>query len=157
LLAIGGCVVVAMALWTFTYVRTYMGHTAVAQADEGRYLIGGVLAIVYGLVIGVGIFAPASFIGSFFSLCFTCFGFARQRPLVALFAAAPFVFASAAFLYYQIDCFFMDAVTTSPHRSVGVVMKDFGIYLSVPLLLYWWYTAYRYGDEDSASFHSSLG
>ena len=157
LLAIGACVVVALALWTIIYVRTYLGHTAIAQADQGRYMIGGVLAIVYGLVFGVGIFAPASFIGSFFTLCFTCLGFARQRPLVALFAATPFVLASAAFLSYQFDCFYMAAATTSPQRSVGIVMKEFAIYQSLPLLLYWWFTAYRYGDEDSAPSHNSLG
>ena len=149
LLAIGACVVVALVLWTITYIWTYMGHTAIAQADQGRYLIGGVLAVVYGLVFGVGILAPSSLIGSSFSLCFTCFGIARQRPLVALFAATPFVFASAAFLSYQLDSFYMAAATTSPQRSTGTVLKEFAIYQSLPLLLYWWFTAYRYSDEDN--------
>jgi hypothetical protein len=156
LLAIGACVVAALALWTFTYVWTYMGHTASAQADQGRYMIGGVLAVVYGLVIGIGIFAPASFIGSLFSLCFTCFEFSRQRPALALLAAMPVVFGSAAFLSYQLDCFFIRAVTTSPQRSAVIVMKDFATYLSLPLFLYWWFTAYRYGDEDSVPSHKSL-
>ncbi len=149
--------VVALALWTIIYVRTYMGHRAIAQADQGRYLIGGVMAVVYGLVFGVGIFAPSSFIGSFFSLCFACFGFARQRPLVALFAATPFVCASAAFLSYQFDCFYMVAATTSQLRSAGTVMREFAIYQSLPLLLYWWFTAYRYSDEESQEGASGPG
>lgn len=157
LFAVGACVVVALVLWTIVYVRTCMDNTAMAPADHGRYIFGSVLAIVDGLVYGVGIFAPASFMGSFFSLCFTCFSFTRRRPLLTFTAATPFVFAFAALLIYQLDCFYMDTATTSPQRSVEIVMKDFAIYQSLPLLLYWWFTAYRCDDEDSATSHDSHG
>jgi hypothetical protein len=155
LLAIGACIVVALALWTVVYVRTYMGNTPVAQADPRRYMIGGVMAIVYGLAFGVGIFAPASFVGSFFSRCFTCFEFVRQRPRLIFLAATPFVFASASFLSYHLDCFFMDAMTTSPRRPVEFIMRGFAIYQSLPLFFYWWFTAYRCGDEISATSRKS--
>lgn len=143
LLGIGACMVGFFGYWTIIYVKTYMDHAWVSHADPGRFLIGGVLSVIYGVVAGIGIFAPASFAGFILSSCLAC----RYPRIVA----APFVLAVAAFLFYQVDGFYTVAATTSLHRNFGIIMKDFMIYLSLPMLLYWWFTSCPDGELDHTS------
>ena len=140
LLGIAACTAYFLGVWSIIYVKTYIDDTWVSHADPGRFLIGGILSVIYGLVVGIGIFAPASLAGFVLSLCLTC-----RFPRVV---AAPFVLTVAAFLSYQIDGFYMVSVTTSPQRAFGIIMKDFVIYLSLPMLLYWWFTSCPDGELD---------
>lgn len=140
-LAINACGVVALVL--------QVGAAVSEQADPGRYWVGGLVAIVLGLIVGFCMFAPASFLGSVIAWALTRFAPVRRRPVLSLLAATPFVFVFAAFLSHRLDGFYMDAMTTTPHRSTGIILREFAIYLSLPLFLYWWFTAYRPGDDDT--------
>ena len=54
----------ALLLWTIQYWHTYMGPSAIAKADDGRFLIGSVVVLVMTAIVLALIFLPAIFIGA---------------------------------------------------------------------------------------------
>ncbi len=120
-----GCV-----LWVVTY------FLLLAIAVIGGQGVGGPLALPAGLItviaacifLGWGVFAPASAIGAIFCALL-------KLPRLA---AIPIVTVAAFFLSYLIYWGYIELVTTSSMPSVWIVMKNFAIFLSVPLGLYWW-------------------
>jgi len=55
---------VALAIWTFEYWHTFVGPNARMQEDSGQYATGGMLTQVEALVVGLGVFLPATLAGS---------------------------------------------------------------------------------------------
>lgn len=125
--SLAGCI-----LWTITYLLL------LAVAVIWNQGVGGPLAYPAGLMaiigsaicIGWGIFAPASAIGAVFSRIF-------RLPRIA---AIPVVFGSAFILSYLLYLAYINGLTTHSMPSTWVVLKNFTIFLSVPLGAYWWVT-----------------
>jgi hypothetical protein len=122
-----GCVV-----WVFAY------FLLLVIAVMGGHGVGGPLALPAGLmavmgscmVLGWGVFAPASAIGAVFCGLL-------KLPRVA---AIPVVAVAAFFLTYGVYWGYIEWVTSGSMPSVWTVLKHFAIYLSVPLGVYWWLT-----------------
>lgn len=92
---------------------------------------GGIIAIIVGcVVIGWGIFAPASGIGRLFCRLF-------KLPKIA---AIPFVFVSAfaisALVFHLTD----GLGSSSSSTPFWVMLENFSLFLAVPLGAYWWLT-----------------
>jgi len=124
---IAGCV-----LWIVAY---FLLLVIAVMGDQG---IGGPLALPAGLIaviascifLGWGVFAPASAIGTIFC------GLLKLPRL----AAIPIVTVAAFVLTYVVYWGYIELVTTHPMPSAATVLKNFAIYLSVPLGAYWWLT-----------------
>lgn len=129
-------VVFAMFVGCAAWVVAYFLLLAIAIIDDQG--VGGPLALPAGLVavvaccgvLGWGIFAPASAIGAIFC------GLMKLPRL----AAIPVVTAAAFVLTYVLYGGYIEVVTTGSMPSPGIVLKNFAIYLSVPLGAYWWLT-----------------
>ena len=124
---IAGCV-----LWTVVYVLLLLVAVIGNQGVGGplAYPAGIVAIIAASVLIGWGIFAPASAMGAVFC---KLFGWPR-------IAAVPVVFGAALILSYWFYWLLIHALTTHSMPSMWVVLKYFTIYLSVPLGAYWWVT-----------------
>lgn len=129
-------VMFAMLAGCFLWVVTYFLLLAIAViSNQG---VGGPLALPAGLIaviascifLGWGVFAPASAIGAI--VCWLL-----KLPQLA---AIPIVTGAAFVLTYVVYWGYIEFVTTHPMPSVSVVLKNFAIYLSVPLGVYWWLT-----------------
>lgn len=124
---VAGC-----ALWTVAY------FLLLVVAVIGGHGIGGPLAYPAGLiavigccaVLGWGVFAPASAAGAIFCVVF-------KLPRLA---AIPIVTVAAFVLSYLLYGGYIMMVTTHPMPSTWIILKDFAIFLSVPLGSYWWLT-----------------
>jgi hypothetical protein len=124
---IAGCI-----LWTIVYVVLLL------VAAIWNLGVGGPLAYPAGIVMVLcavtfivwGIFAPASMVGAVF--CRIC-----QLPRLA---AIPVVFGSAFVLSQLAYQLFIGSWTTHSMPSAWVVLKNYTIFLSVPLGVYWWLT-----------------
>lgn len=122
-----GCV-----LWVVTYLLL------LSIALIGNQGVGGPLALPAGLTavtascifLGWGVFAPASAIGAIFC------GLLKFPRL----AAIPIVTVAAFLLTYAVYWAYIELVTTHSMPLVGTVLRNFAIYLSVPLGAYWWLT-----------------
>lgn len=124
-LAIVGCV-----LWTIVYVVLLLAAMVFDQGVGGplAYPAGLLMVVVATMVVGWGVFAPASAIGAVFCGVF-------RLPRIA---AIPIVFLSAFFLSYLLYWAYIHYVTTHSMPSWSVVLKNFTLFLSVPLGVYWW-------------------
>ena len=122
-----GCV-----LWIVAY---FLLLAIAVIGDQG---IGGPLALPAGLIaviascifLGWGVFAPASAIGAIFCVLL-------KLPRLA---AIPIVTVAAFCLSYLIYWGYIELVTTHSMPSLWIILKNFAIYLSVPLGFYWWFT-----------------
>lgn len=119
-------------IWTLVYVVLLI---IAVIADKG---MGGPLAYPAGLiavaaacvVVGWGIFAPAVAVGAIF-----CGVFRMPR-----LAAIPVVWLAAFGLSVGLYGCFVGAFTTHLMPNVWSVLKNFCLFLSVPLGAYWWLT-----------------
>jgi len=100
--------------------------------------VGGPLAIPTGIIavlaaccfLGWGVFAPASAFGAVFCRVF-------RLPRIA---AIPVVTTAAILLSYVMYWAYIEMITTHSMPSILTVLKNFAIYLSIPLGAYWWLT-----------------
>lgn len=124
---IAGCV-----LWTVAYVMLLLAAIIFNQGVGGplAYPAGIVAILVTTIVTGWGIFAPASAIGAI--VC----ALLKLPRLVAI----PIVTASAFLLSYLLYWGYIELVTTHSMLSAAVILKNFAIFLSIPLGIYWWLT-----------------
>jgi hypothetical protein len=129
-------VVFAMIAGCILWIVAYFLLLAIAVVgDQG---IGGPLALPAGLIaviascifLGWGVFAPASAIGAIFCALL-------KLPRLA---AIPIVTVTAFVLSYLIYWGYIELVTTHSMPSVWSILKNFSIFLSVPLGIYWWLT-----------------
>ncbi|MDP4626194.1 MAG: hypothetical protein NWT08_13785 [Akkermansiaceae bacterium] len=131
-LAVCLAIVIGCVIWTVGY---FLLLVFAICFNEG---LGSPLTYPAGLlgiglvcsVIGWGIFTPAAGLGRIFCRL-------TQWPLLT---AIPVVFTSALLLSYCFYQIFIAAVTTSTMPSVWLVLKNFTLFLSVPLGAYWWLT-----------------
>lgn len=129
-------VVFAMFAGCVLWVAAYFLLLVIAVI--GNQGIGGPLTLPAGLIavivscifLGWGVFAPASAIGAIFC------GLLKLPRL----AAIPVVTIAAFVLTYMVYWGYIESVTTHSMPSVWIVLKNFVIYLSVPLGVYWWLT-----------------
>jgi hypothetical protein len=124
---VAGCV-----LWTVAYVILLV-TAVVFDLGVGSPLAypTGIVAILVGaIVIGWGIFAPASAIGAI----------ACALLKLPRLAAIPIVTVSAFVLSYLLYWGYIEWVTTHSMPSATIVLKNFAIFLSIPLGIYWWIT-----------------
>lgn len=118
-----GCI-----LWTILYV-VLLSIAVISNQGVGGPLAfpAGIATIVIACAsIGWCIFAPAAAAGALFR---GLLGFPR-------IAAIPVVFVAAFVLSYLLYWAFIERLTTHPMPSVWTVLKNFGIYLSLPLGAY---------------------
>jgi hypothetical protein len=129
-------VVFAMLAGCILWIVAYFLLLAFAVlSDQG---IGGPLALPAGLIaviascisLGWGVFAPASAIGAIFCTLL-------KLPRLA---AIPIVTVVAFVLSYLIYWGYIELVTTHSMPSVWIILKNFAIFLSLPLGIYWWLT-----------------
>jgi hypothetical protein len=122
-----GCI-----LWTIIYIVLLLVAIIFNQGVGGplAYPVGIFAILVATITIGWGIFAPASAIGAI-----AC-GLLKLPRL----AAIPFVTASAFGLSYLLYWGYIELVTTHSMPSAAVVLKNFAMFLSIPLGIYWWIT-----------------
>ena len=124
---IAGCIA-----WTVVYVVLLILAVVTNQG------IGSPLAFPAGIIavlaacgfLGWGVFAPASAFGEVFRRVF-------RLPRIA---AIPVVTIAAYLLSYLIYWAYIEMVTTHSIPSMLTVLKNFAIYLSIPLGAYWWLT-----------------
>lgn len=124
---LAGCV-----LWTIAYVLLLIASMIWGGGLGGPLAYpGGIIAIVLTvMVVGWGIFAPSTLVGAVI-----CKVFAWPR-----LAAIPFVFVSGYGFSYLVYWAFIQLVTTSSMSSAAEVLKNYVIFLSLPLGGYWWLT-----------------
>lgn len=121
-----------LVLWTLTYLVLLV---IAIVGDQG---IGGPLAYPAGVLVvfvscgllGWGVFAPASAVGAVL-----CSWFKWPR-----LAAIPIVTVAAFVLSYLLYRVFIGLFTTHSMPPALTILKNFAIYLSVPLGIYWWLT-----------------
>ncbi|GAA5484847.1 hypothetical protein [Haloferula sargassicola] len=124
--------IVGCIAWTIAYIVMLIVAVVTNQG------IGGPLAFPAGIMavlavcgfLGWGVFAPASAIGEIFRRVF-------RLPRIA---AIPIVTVAAFLLSYVIYWAYIEMVTTHSMPSMLTVLKNFAIYLSIPLGAYWWLT-----------------
>ncbi|QTN31091.1 hypothetical protein HZ994_01705 [Akkermansiaceae bacterium] len=91
----------------------------------------GLLGILLGcMVIGWGVFAPASGLGAVFCRLFK----------LPKFAAIPFVVLVAFALSHCLFWFFVSQMTTHPMPPTWIILEKFCLFLTIPLGAYWWIT-----------------
>jgi hypothetical protein len=129
-------VVVAMfagcLIWTATYLVLLAIAVITAQGLGGPFAFpAGIITVVASCVfIGWGVFAPASAAASVFCGLF-------RLPRIA---AIPVVCFTAFVFSYLNYWAYIELVTTHSMPSTSTVLKNFVIFLSVPLGVYWWVT-----------------
>ncbi len=125
-------ILVVCLLWTIAYILLLI---AAVVMDGG---IGGPLAYPAGIIMivltcvltGWGIFTPSCAVGAIFC---------RVLGLPRL-AAIPVVFTSGLGLSYLLCLIFVESLTSASMPSVWIVLKNFTLFLSIPLGFYWWLT-----------------
>ena len=132
LLIVPFTILVVCLLWTIAYILLLIA-AVVMDGGIGSPLVfpaGIIMIILTCLVIGWGIFAPACAVG------------AVSCKLLGLprLAAIPVVFVSGFGLSYLLCLAFVGILATEPMPSVGAVLKNFTLFLSIPLGIYWWLT-----------------
>ncbi len=128
LLIVALAIVAGCVLWTFAYLLL------LAIAVIGDRGLGGPLAyparifaiFAACMLLGWGIFTPASGIGAIFC----------RLLHLPLLAAIPVVTVSAFLLF----CLLHGLFTENSLPPVQIMLKNFVIYLSLPLGAYWWLT-----------------
>lgn len=124
---VAGCIV-----WTIIYVILLLAAIIFNQGLGGplAYPAGIIGIVVPTIVIGWGIFAPASAVGAIFC------GLLKLPRL----AAIPVVTAAAFGLSFLLYWGYIEIVTNDSMPSMAVVLKNFVMFLSIPLGIYWWIT-----------------
>jgi hypothetical protein len=124
---VAGCVI-----WTIIYVILLLVAIIFNQGIGGllAYPAGIIAILVTTIVIGWGVFAPASALGAIASALL-------KLPRLA---AIPIVTASAFGLSYFLYWGYIELVTTHSMPSAAVVLKNSAMFLSIPLGIYWWIT-----------------
>jgi hypothetical protein len=124
---IAGCI-----LWTIAYLVLLMVAVIWNQGVGGPLAYpAGIVAIISTCIFtGWGVFAPASGVGIVF-----CSKFGLPR-----LAAIPVVFGTAFVISYLMYWAFIELLTTHSMPSAWIVLKNYMVYLSVPLGAYWWLT-----------------
>ena len=124
---VAGCII-----WTIIYVVLLLAAIIFNQGLGGplAYPAGIVAIVVPSIVIGWGVFAPASAVGAI--VCALL-----QLPRLA---AIPIVTAAAFGLSYLLYWGYIELVTTHSMPSATFVLKNFAMFLSIPLGIYWWIT-----------------
>ncbi|MCP5541079.1 MAG: hypothetical protein H7A52_13130 [Akkermansiaceae bacterium] len=118
--------------WTIAY---FVLLVVAVVTNQG---VGGPLAFPAGIIavlaacgfLGWGVFAPASAIGAVFCGVF-------RLPRIA---AIPVVTVAAFLFSYLIYWAYIEMVTTHSMPPMLTVLKNFTIYLTIPLGAYWWLT-----------------
>jgi hypothetical protein len=132
-----------LLLWTIHYWHTYMGPSAIAKADDGRFLIGSGVVLVITTVVLALIFLPAIVFG------------AVSRHLLSLsrWVELPMTLICGSGFSLAISIWYAKAITTSPTPTVVESLKGFGIYLALPLTFYWYFTRIwkQNGEQDAPS------
>jgi hypothetical protein len=122
-----GCII-----WTLLYIGLLI-YAMFSGGGLGGPLAypGGIIAIIVACVLfGWGIFAPASGFGAIFC---ALLGLPRL-------AAIPVVFLGAFVLSHLLYWAFISFGTTHSMPSSWIIFKNFSLFLSVPLGIYWWLT-----------------
>ena len=132
LLIVPVAIVAGCILWTIIYVILLLAAIIFNQGIGGplAYPAGIFAILVTSIVIGWGIFAPASAIGAI----------ACALLKLPRLAAIPIVTAAAFGLSYLLYWGYIELVTTHSMSSAAVVLKNFAMFLSIPLGIYWWIT-----------------
>ena len=132
LLIVPIAIVASCIIWTMIYVILLLVAIIFNQGVGGplAYPAGIIAILVTTIVVGWGIFAPASAIGAI----------ACAMLKLPRLAAIPIVTVSAFGLSYLIYWGYMELITTHSMPSATVVLKNFVIFLSIPLGIYWWIT-----------------
>ena len=130
LLIVPVAIVAGCVLWTIIYVILLLVAMIFNQGVGGplAYPAGIIAILVSCIVIGWGIFAPASAIGAI----------ACALLKLPRLAAIPIVTAAAFGLSYLLYWGYIELVTTHSMPSAAVVLKNFAMFLSIPLGIYWW-------------------
>ncbi len=130
LLAIPFAIIAGCILWTIAYLLLLIIAVIFDKGVGGPLAYpAGIIAILgASIIIGWGIFTPASAIGAL-----VCKIFRWPR-----LAAIPVVFTSAISISYMMCWAYTVVMTTQSVPSTWVVAKNFTIFLAVPLGVYWW-------------------
>jgi hypothetical protein len=120
---VAGC-----ALWTIAYFALLLIAVVTNQGPGGplAYPAGILAVLVVCVLVGWGIFAPASAVGIIFCRLF-------RLPRLA---AIPVVWLAALWLYSALR-------GSGPNHSIlpdATALQNFGFFLSLPLGIYWWLT-----------------
>ena len=118
--------------WTIAYF-VLLAIAVVTNQGVGSPLAfpAGIIAVLaVGGILGWGVFAPAAAFGAVFCRVF-------RLPRIA---AIPVVTVVAILLSYAMYWAYIEMVTTHSMPSMLTVLKNFAIYLSIPLGAYWWLT-----------------
>lgn len=154
-LFIGLVVLLGWGLWTVAYLVLLLIAVFSNQGlgSPFTYPVGMIAMAATCLFLGGGIFAPASALGAWF-----CRKFRWPR-----LAAIPVVFLTALALSFLIYRGLIELGAAQAMPSVGTMVKNFSVYLSLPLGIYWWLTegpgvlldTFRRWIRRSRSRHSS--
>jgi len=126
--AFAGC-----GVWTIAYLVLLV---IAVFTDPG---VGGPLAFPAGIIavvtscgfIGWGIFTPASAVGAIFCAL-------ARLPRIAAIPVVWVVAFGLSYLFYWAALGLLVVSETMP--SLWTMLKNFGLFLSVPLGIYWWLT-----------------
>lgn len=122
---LAGCI-----LWTAAYAIMLAIAVIFNQGVGGplAYPVGIIAIVTAIILVGCGVFAPASAVGAFFC---KVFGLPRL-------AAIPVVFGSAFALSYLLYWAYIELTTTHSMPAASIILKNFIVFLSIPLGVYWW-------------------
>lgn len=131
-LAVSLAILAAWVIWTLTYALLLLYAICFNQG------LGSPLTYPLGLmgigtacsIVGWGLFTPSAALGRLF--CWL-----TNWPLIT---AIPIVCLSAFTLTYLISTIFSLGFTPQTNPSITVILKNFTLYLSIPLGAYWWLT-----------------
>lgn len=119
---------VALLLWTADYWYTYVGPAAIAKADDGRFLIGGVFAFfITGPIIAL-IFLPAIFAGA---ISRRILDLPRWVELPTVLVCG-WMFSSGLLIWFA-----KGFMPSSEVPTAAECLRLYGIYLALPLSIYW--------------------
>lgn len=132
LLVVPIAIVAGCVLWTIAYVLLLLAAIIFNQGVGGplAYPAGIITILIASIVVGWGIFAPASAVGAIFCALL-------KLPRLA---AIPVVAVAAFILSYMLYWGYIERVTTHSMPDATTILKNFAIYLSIPLGVYWWLT-----------------
>jgi hypothetical protein len=131
-LMIAAAMMVGCVMWTLMYALLLFLAVIFGLGRGGplAYPAGIIAILLTCLVAGVGVFAPACAIGAM-----ACAFLKWPR-----FAAIPIVAIAAFGLCYALTRGYVAWVPSESMPSVAVVLKNFVIFMSIPLGGYWWVT-----------------
>ena len=119
-------------IWTMAYFVLLIVAVVTNKGTGGPLALpGGILAVMVACVsLGWGVFAPASAVGAVFCAAF-------RLPRIA---AIPVVCVAAFIFCYLIHWACLEWMTTRSMPPILTVLENYGIYLGIPLGVYWWLT-----------------